>query len=302
MKGVSYYTTTTGIPVMFYHFSARKGRDPETEEGFKWRAKEVEGYVGGLNGTRWLQEMEIRFDVRDSLRVFPEWNDMLQYVLCPRTDIEDHWPLYVGYDFGYPNPSVYTVLAFPTENECILVDEIYLRETNVFDQVQVFKRKPYFDQIRMPVWADPAIWARTQQDGLAVTSIGDLFRDEYRIDMAKGQNYIGSDAAFIHLLKGVLWKDLKHPRFRISQHCVQTINEFKTLAWRQPPEHSQDKQEERIAGKNVHCFDSLKYVMLEYWHGAKPNALPEIVGSVDWYIQQMMRAKESARYVLGAAR
>lgn len=301
-RGISQYVTADGLPVMFLHYSACERKDPATPRGAEWREHEARAYPGGIEGPRWLQEMEIRFDVRDTNRVWPAFDDMRPWVTCPDFDIRqyEHWPLVVGYDYGYLEPSAIVVLALASEDEIYLIDEIYVKETSIADQAAFLKMKPYFSRIT-EFYGDPAIWARTQHQGTITTSMGQIWEDEHDIRFEKGQNFVGSDAAFIHLLNGVLWErnTEKGVRFKIFESCKNTLREFRTLSWRENDGDNPNlPTRETIASKNVHAFDALKYALLERYQGKAIAALPPPPGSVDWYIEEMTRAQESVRYVL----
>lgn len=284
---------------MRYHYTASRKKDRGTQEGQAWFESEIKDYVGGENGVKWQQEMEINFAVRDSARVWPDFHDMMGYVVCPEIEIEEHWPVYLGYDYGSKEVSVFMALAFASEQKCYIFDEIWMPNTPILHQYDQLRAKPYFDRIQWPVWGDPSIWSASQQQEEEVTSIGDLWRDEYNIDMGRGKNFIGSDAAFIDLLNSVLWADKENPRLQITENCTRFLAELRTLSWREPPQHSQDKNPaRRIAGKNVHCFDAAKYVTLETWKGTAPQPSEMPVGCIDWALQQMAAMAGASKYHL----
>ena len=298
-RGISTYTTTDGLPVMFLHYSACSRKDPETKRGSEWLELESRAYPGGIDGPRWLQEMEIRFDVRDTSRVFPEWEEMQVWATCRDFDIRqyEHWPIIVGYDYGYQEPTAIVVLALASEEEIYQIDEIYVKETSIGDQAALLKMKPYFSRIS-EFYGDPAIWARTQHQGTITTSMGQIWEDEYDITYQRGQNFVGSDAAFINLLQSVLW-ERGNCRFKIFESCKNTIKEIRTLAWAEAKvENPNVATRETIANKNVHAFDALKYALLERYRGKGIATLPAPPGSVDYWIEEMTRAQESVRYVL----
>lgn len=301
-KGVAEWLTTDGLPVQTIHYSAARRKDPDTEEGRAWRREEVIGYPGGLTGPKWLQEMELRFDVRDTSRVFPDWDEMVKDVTCPPLDVRQHadCPIYLCYDYGYdPGATAICPLIWLGPEDCVQFGEIYVKQTSVAGQMELLKERPWFERVR-ETYADPSIWARTQQSGAFVTSIADIFEQEYGLQMTKGQNFAGSDAAFVHLLKSVLWEK-GAVKFRIATDCPHTLQEFRTLAWDLPKNDMSTKQpEERVQTRNVHCFQALKYGMLDLWQGTGPTALPPAPGSVDWEIEEMQRMAERAKYVLNS--
>lgn len=301
MRGMSYYTTSSGIPVLRYHYSASPRKDRDTPEGQAWFEEEIKGYEGGEDGVAWQQEMEINPHVRNATRVWPNFDEMMSYVTIADIPIEEHWPVYLGYDYGPKEPSVFVVLAFESESKFYQIDELWMKDTPIMRQYEILRSKPYFDRIQWPVWADPSIWSASQQKDEEVTSIGDLWRDEYGVEMGRGQAFIGVDAAFIGLLNSVLWADKIAPRFQIFESCTKTLQELRTLAWREPPINSQEKQRDmKIAGKNVHCFDALKYPTLEVWKGAASAELPMPEGCIEWAISRMAAKAGMSKYNLNA--
>lgn len=261
-------------------------------------------YPGGVNGPAWQAEMEVNFGIRDTARVWPDWEEKCMDIVVPDFDYRQfsHCPIYAGYDYGPQEPHAFTPIMFTSKDECYQIDEIYVKGMSVFDIAQLIKSKPYYEQIRN-IYADPSIWARTQQNGASgTTSVADIFDLEYDITMSKGQNFVGVDAAFIHLLNSVLWQK-NSIKFRIFQSCTNTLKELRTLAWSEKVTAQKNSTIlETIASKNVHAFDALKYVMLAHWQGVSTAPLGPMVGSVDWEIERMMREAEGVRYVLNGAR
>lgn len=299
MKGIRFYTTSSGIPVLRYHYSAVPRKDRDTLEGKAWFENEINGYEGGEQGVQWRQEMEIDFSVRNSARVWPDFDERMAYIAVPDDDVPEHWPIFLGYDYGPKEPSVFIVIAFESEDKVYQIDEIWMKDTPIMRQYEMLRSKPYFDRIQWPVWGDPSIWSASQQKDEEITSIGDLWRDEYGVEMGRGQNFIGSDAAFIGLLNSVMWADIENPRFQIFESCQETLKELRTLSWRETPSTSQEKvRDQKIAGKNVHCFDAMKYVMLETWKGQIAQEPPRPEGCIDWALDRMAAMVGSSRYQL----
>ena len=301
-KGITEWVTTDGLPVQTIHYSACQARDPDTKAGSEWRKERAKGYPGGLTGPKWLQEQELRFDVRDTSRVFPEWDLLCPEITLPPFDVRQHpdCPIYLTYDYGFdPGATAICPLIWLGPEECIQFDEIYVKRMSIAEQMEILRAKPWFERVK-ETYADPSIWARTQQNGAFVTSLADIFEQEYGMQMTKGQNFAGSDTAFVHLLKSVLWEK-GHVKFKITTDCVHTLQEFRTLAWDLPKNESYTRQpEERVQTRNVHCMQALKYGMLDLWQGSGPSALPPSPGSIDWEIEEMQRMAERSKYVLNS--
>ncbi len=298
VKAISEYRTSTNMPVMVLLYPSDPDKDPETEKGLTWREAESSGYPGGLEGPKWLQEMEGRFDVRDTARVWADFDSRASERICPPFDVRQYptWTIICGYDYGWPNPSALIPFAFDGRRMAYQIDEIYGTYT-VGELVREAQQRWWWDRVRTII-ADPNIWTRTQQQLTGPpTAIADLFENEYHVFMEKGQNFPGSDAAYVALLDSVLWSP-NGGKFKIFSSCVNTIKEYRLLAWRKESQTSDmERPLQMIASKNVHAFDASKYAMLDFWQGVATtqNHAPE--GSVNWWLKELKRTQDSVKYV-----
>jgi len=304
MKGIETYVTESGIRVMRLHYSADPRKDPDTERGQKWLQAQLKGYDGGIAGADWQQEMEINFRIKSGKKVFPDWEVKYQ----PRVtydpeavEIEEHWPLYAGFDFGVSNPTVFTVHAFESMERAYQIDEVVAtgEDAAVATFAQRLRRKPYWDRIRGIV-GDPSIWNRNQMANEAyLTSIGDMYA-EHGVMIQKGRKDVGVDMTFVTLLRGYLWQDLDNPKWLISRECQRTIRCFRNL--RKIVNKSQDAIDnkanpETIVGKNVDEFDSCKYILLAVGF-EDPESIEELPGTFEWHVQQLESEKQMYANVL----
>lgn len=297
-RGIEKWVTPAGVAVLRLHYSADPDKDPETGSGRTWLANELSGYPDGMKGTKWRREMEIDFSIRGKSRVFPNWIEMTRSVVMDPIAVPEHWPIYMGYDYGYREPFAAVFLAFESSSMVYLVDEIYKARCSLFEQAQMIKRNPFWGRVRMII-GDPSIWHRTENVGVRVTTKGDLLREQ-GIHILKGRKEPGVDITFRDLLISTLWRDLEHPRFKIFSHCKQTIKEFKNVSHR---DHiSKGAQErnailEEIISKHVNAWDAIKYVLLSQ-PIAKPENLPAPVGSVQALRRQLADLKRYRRNIL----
>lgn len=295
---MTFYETTTGIRVMKLHYTADPDKDPG-RNGMEWFQSAIKTYPGGVAGYDWQSEMEINFTQKRGYHVWPNFLDMQKQVTCSPFDVPPHWPIWAGYDYGHTNPFAFIAVAFDGVDYAYQIDEIHLRGKSVWEQAKLIKERPYFNRIQ-GVFADPSIWRKDQQDGPKTTSIHELFQ-EYGIYMRKGQNYERVDAAFIQLLNTVLWRDLGDPRFKIFNTCVNTLKEFRNVHWKQWANEKirqLNPDYERIYTRNVDAFDALKYLMLARWRGQIPETSGAVVGSFDWYFQNILDRTLRNRYAL----
>jgi hypothetical protein len=298
LKGIETYKTTSGIRVMKVHYSADPAKNPENREGAAWIRNQLNGYPGGMRGPKWRREMEIDFTIRQTTRVWPYFDEMRSKIAIPAFPVPEHWPLWAGYDYGYTNPFAIIVVAFENEDSAYVVDEIVATQKSVYDQAKLIKERPWFDKLQ-GIIADNQIFRRDQQDGPLMTSIAELFQ-EAGIYMTKTDKFPGMDAAFINLLSGTLWRG-SEPRFKVFDHCLALLSEFRTLAWKQwaSDKIAQNKPKyEDIINKHVDAFDAVKYVMLSKWRGEMPVALGTPKYSFEWEMQRLTDKAQAGKYII----
>lgn len=303
-NGINVYRTQHGVKVVMLHYSAC--HDLDTEEGQTWLRKQLaKGYVGGMTGDAWQQEMEMRFSVSGGERVFPDWIDKyLPSVSCEPFEIEEHWPIYAGYDYGTYSPFAFVAVAWKSENEFYQFDEIYLKGKSVGEQAELIRSRPYYARIQ-GIIGDPAIWHRNQnalnlQGSPVLRSVGGMFQDDYGIDIERGRNDEGVDITFRNWLLSTAWKNLDEPQFRIFSTCTNTLREFRKLRrkeWATPGVAERNEAPEGILNKENHAWDALKYLLLSR-QGESPESLPPPVGSLDWMLHKMRLKKRQAQAIL----
>ena len=289
---------------MRLHYSADPNKDPDTERGQKWLQAQLRGYPGGMAGAQWQQEMEINFKIRSGKKVFPDWDGKYYPRVTFHPDevtIEDHWPIYCGFDFGVSNPTVFTAHAFESMDRVYQFDEVVAtgEDAAVSKMAELIRRKPYFNRIRGIV-GDPSIWNRNQMSNEAhLTSIGEIYADA-GVYIQKGRKDTGVDMTFLTLLRGFLWDDLDNPRWMISKECTNTIRCFRNL--RKVVNKTQDSIDnkahpEKIVDKDVDPFDSCKYILLSVGF-EEPDAIEELPGTFDWFVQQVEHEKQMYANIL----
>lgn len=99
MKGIKAWTTKDGIRSIELHYSAFRGRDPETPEGRAWKAGKLTGVHGGEQSSDWRKEQEIDFSIRSGLPVYMTFRRQLHVApaeMKPRPGIT----MLRGWDFG----------------------------------------------------------------------------------------------------------------------------------------------------------------------------------------------------------
>lgn len=290
---------------MRLHYSADPEKDPDVPVGFSWLQRTVQGFPGGMTGSKWQQEYEINFHATATQRIFPNWEELYAKIVCPRFDVPEHWPLYAGFDYGTSNPFAFIVVAFKSASEAFVIDEISEKNWSVAQQSWAMKTKPYFNRI-VSIIGDRAIWSKTQnvQGEARLKSIGEMFQDE-GIYIERGRNETGVDNAFIELLKGFLWYDgrgllLEEPRLILFEDCrnlLRNLRKLRRLEFKSMAARMERDLPEQIVSKDVDCFDALKYLMLSRGYD-EPSRTGIIPGTVGWYRHKIKQAKRRRAAVL----
>ena len=295
MKGIEYYTTRDGVRVMRLHYSADRRKDPDTEEGMRWFQSQVRGYPGGQAGSKWQQEMEINFQIFGGRKVYPDWQERQAHVAIPAIRVPEEWPIYAGYDYGTANPMSFTPIAFASIDECYQIDEIVETNLSVPQQARLMKSKPYWGRIR-GIIGDPSIWRKNQSDVERLKSIGEMFEDE-GIYMEKGRNEPGVDMSYVALLDGYLWQKKDSPKFKIFDHCVETLKCYRNLRKKQhTTAHAIANMDdpEGIVQKGIDPFDANKYVLLSRGFEV-PEQIICMPGTWGWWAEQVEKKARRGR-------
>lgn len=299
--GVGQYITSDGVDVLMVHWSA--DHDIDTPEGRAWVQQQMKrGYRGGMRGQKWQTEMEMSHAGNPATRLWPDWLTVQQPAIAiDPIEIEDHWPIWLGYDYGGSNPFAFIPVAWADEYELYQFDEVYAPHTGLHDQVAMLQQRPWWPRVQ-GIIGDPSIWNKNQniirQDGSPqFLSIGEIMRDNYDMVVERGDNSPGVDIAFRNYLDSVLWRDLEEPKFKIFNTCTNTLREFRKLRlkqWKSKEVAADNNNYETIVNKENHAWDALKYLLL--W---RQEESPEMLGppteSFEWYRQQLVqRARDES--------
>lgn len=302
MKGITKYVTASGVRVARLHYSAHPKLDQDTPDGLANLMRIAKKYPGGgMQSLKFLREMEIRFDIRGSGKVWADFMDRIQpKITCAPFEIPPYWPVRAGYDYGSTNPFAFVVIAYESEDRFYQIDEIYETGLSPFEQAKLMREKPYWKNIQQVI-GDPSIWTRNQHqaDRSQTRSIGDLF-EEMEVFIDKGDNQPGGDLTFRDLLNSHLWRNLERPQFMIFNHCQKTLREMRLLRYKEwATKMTQEKSNnpEEIVGKDNHAWDALKYLILAT-HAEAPARLDYPENSWGRLFRDIRSMKERARLVL----
>ena len=256
-----------GHRVIRLHYSADPDKNPDTEIGKAWFAKETNKYVGGTGSLGWRREMEIDFGAGSGELVFPEFFDMEGVLTCDPFDvleIADKCNFFGGFDWGTRNPLSFHVYMETPDHRFFSIWEYYDEHKPVPYVARRIRECPYYDRLQW-IASDPTIWTEniSKRDGF--TSVAAMLQDEEEV----GEEFIvdkltpahdRSDVSGINKFKS-MWS-ITPPKFVIFKTCVNQISEFKNLKY---PERKETTNEtEKILDKNNHTWDDAKYFILSH--------------------------------------
>jgi hypothetical protein len=299
MKGVDQWTTASGVRVMRCLYPADPEKDPDTEVGLRWLKSYSSGFPGGINGDKWQQEMEANPGAGGGELIWPNFNLKVKpHIIFDVEDLKvpDHWPIYLGMDWGMVNPTVFTVHAVESLERIYQIDELIFTDDpstpesrlNIKRICSELKRRYWWEQVQN-ITGDPSIWRRLPRpDEGTTTSVGEMFGDE-GVHIQKGRNEPGVDFTYITMLNSVLWHDLEDPIFMIGSNCKKTLKCYSRIR-KKPVRNAFARQDnavpEKIVDKNVDEFDANKYIHLTMGFD-EPESVEETPGTFDWYVKQI---------------
>ncbi len=272
-KGIQTGISSEGVQVIRIHYSADPIKDPDTVEGARWIARELQGYRGKTD-PRWRKEMEVDFDAHGGQLLFPYMLESLNALFVkpyPANDLK----LLAGLDYGTRNPSAFEVLAKDSDDKINIAYEYYEAPKKIDETDDEFRARkgykvlcaaikecPYFKNL--DILADPSLWNKTQEasDSKGLMSVADLFLQE-GVVLRPGQR--GRDFACYELIDNDLWGNPTNPRLTISQNCPWLWWEMQRLRFGDYSATTQVNQnlKEQIVDKDNHAWDAVKYAIME---------------------------------------
>ena len=207
--------------------------------------------------------------------VYPEF-DRSSHML-PHTRImailQDRWrerskfEAVEGFDFGIGAPSCY-VLAFTDDyGRLFIVDGFYepgLTDKKIYEKITEIRQKyEAYITYREPIWADPAIFKRTQITGETITTLGTLLEDR-GLYIKPGQNAIESGIIKVtgylamqpdnHLYE----LDMAGPNLYVSDNLAFIADEFLGYFWQV---NTSGERIDTPTDRNDHAMDAIKFML-----------------------------------------
>jgi hypothetical protein len=285
------------LTVMSLHYSAIPDRDPETEKGAAWYAKENGGYS---SQSMWKKEQEMDAYATGGEAVFgavlgnPRLYELV-VISDPFWYPDPRWDVVAGFDHGVTNATGLLKAYIPREEidprtgetkplEIYICGEFYRYRTddwsnNVDENVVEMKQMPDLERARW-IKADPSIfYDAVASDKGAPTNIYQTYKKNGMWPMS-GYEGIRSDVTFVEWIMSDWWKGIaggRKPRLHIvcrnpSDRPQPGLHPFDcpNLLWemkRAKRVQMTSRQlltknaSEALVNKNNHLLDPLKQIL-----------------------------------------
>lgn len=208
--------------------------------------------------------------------VYPEFDRMthmiphhkIMRILSDRYQERNKYDAVEGFDFGIGVPSCY-LLGFTDDlGRLIIIDGFYLpglTDRQIASSIFALREKyeAYLRYGRDPIWADPAIFKRTQVRGETIQTLADILSG-HGLYMKPGQNSILSGIAkvgsYLNLIPENHLDDLSAhgPSLLFSDQLQFIADEFLGYFWKTNP---MGERIDEPVDRNDHAMDTLKLMV-----------------------------------------
>ena len=203
-----------------------------------------------------------------------------------------------AYDHGLVVPSCYLLAFVDGHGRTIIVDGYYKAESTVEQSAKAIRSlRAYYSALgvsfRDMVYADPDVFRRKTGDSKTIgVTVADMFWDEYRIMMTRGNNdimngivkvqsYLSNSQFMTHPVTG----HLEAPTFYVSDRCDYLINEATDYYWKRNPKGDYEDQPQ---DGNDHALDTVRYILTD-----RPAAAPLIIDNINDQMGFMYKWQQS---------
>jgi len=207
--------------------------------------------------------------------VYPEFDRETHMVSYPKLVgiLKDRWrerskyTAIEGFDFGIGVPSCYLLGFVDDYGRIIIIDGFYepgLTENRLANKIKEIRTKyEAYLKYSEPIWADPAIFKRSQVKGQSVTTLASLL-DEHGLWMKPGQNAI--ENGIIKVASYLAMQDENHlftpgikgTNLLFSDLLDWVADEFLGYFWKT---NQQGDRIDEPNGRNDHAMDAIKYML-----------------------------------------
>jgi hypothetical protein len=172
-----------------------------------------------------------------------------------------------GFDHGIGVPSCYLLGFTDHLGRVIILDGFYepgLTESQIYAHIDEIRRKyDAYLRFREPIWADPAIFKRTQVKGETITTLAQLLEDR-GLYIKPGQNAIESGIMKVTSYVAIqpmnnLFDDFQPgPNLLFSDNLQFIADEFLSYFWKK---NTYGDQIDQPVDRNDHAMDTIKFML-----------------------------------------
>jgi hypothetical protein len=171
--------------------------------------------------------------------------------ICDVFDIPDHWPVWMGLDWGYHAPFAAGWMAKdPDTGRHYAIQELYQRGLTDRQQARSVREwSRWRVQIR---YADPSLWTRKNVNGI-VTTTADEYHNEGVVLTPADNDRLGGKRKVDRLLQSL---PDGRPGLLFFSCCTHTIRTMRTL-----PYSRTGNVEDVDTDAEDHCYDWVRYAL-----------------------------------------
>lgn len=198
--------------------------------------------------------------------VYPEFN-ISDHVQPVEHIFNEHADYMFGLDFAVRGFTAAVTIRVDTKGEIWILDAYKKDKATAKEHIPQIKQMlvTYADLTKYTGYADPAGWARNQQDGEMIWSLADEYLEE-EMPITRANNEVVAGINYLRQL-------FKANKIHIDPKCTELIDEIMQYQWKDqnPNQEGLKSEPEEVRKVNDHLVDALRYAL--YSKPQAPDAL-----------------------------
>lgn len=179
--------------------------------------------------------------------IYPDFNRLSGECVVAPFEVPSHWPLFVGIDYGFTDPTVILVLAKDPEAKVYYVIAEYYREKGSLKDYQDFLDQKWSGKLRQLLYDPSAVGIMSELQKLT------------RLNLVAADNAVEAGIARITRL-------VKSQRLKFFNTCERTIGDMESYVYA-----TGKKRDGKPAHDNSHGPDALRYAFSKDIMGIYPE-------------------------------
>lgn len=201
--------------------------------------------------------------------VYPEF-DLSNHVHPIPHEFNEHADYLFGHDFAVRGFTATVPIKIKTDGHVYILDNYKKDKSTAKEHIPDIKAvlTTYADLIKYQGYADPAGWAKNQQDGEMIWSLADEYLEE-DMPIAKANNDVVAGINYVRQL-------FKANKIHIDPRCSDLIDELQQYQWKEQhmAQEGLRNPPEEVRKVNDHLVDALRYAL--YSKPMAPEEIPTI--------------------------